>query len=33
MIHGFVNMDRFLPAAKKARDDCAEFLRELWGLK
>jgi acetyl esterase len=30
MIHGFVNMDRFIPAAKKAGDDCADFVKTLW---
>ncbi|MBP7604000.1 MAG: alpha/beta hydrolase [Spirochaetes bacterium] len=30
MIHGFIAMDRLLPAAKDARRDCAEFLRSVW---
>ncbi len=30
MIHGFIGMDRLLPTAKTARDDCAEFLRSIW---
>lgn len=30
MIHGFITMDRLLPAAKRAREDCAQFLSRIW---
>jgi len=30
VIHGFIVMDRLIPAAKTARADCAAFLRSVW---
>ena len=30
MVHGFITMDRILPAAKRARADCALFLRNIF---